>query len=242
MKLLQKTRRLLALLLCCAVFALGAQEQPSWHFVQIPLAADEEFIREEIAQFMEDGYYPVGLEVQGGNTLSLLGQRLQQKLGKKQRESSAPRNFRLQQFSNFETLSAEFASLLSVGWEPAGLAFAGESMIGLFLAGSERLTAGKMLPVIGNTFLERQQSINRMVAEANAEGLEPFALSRLQGQLRIGFVTSHRWENPRGNYILDRYENDGISFVEGINARLAEGYQISGYHFHEGQIYIGFYQ
>ena len=236
MKPLPKTARLLSagLLLCCAVFTLGAQEleQPPWRFFQIPLAADEELIREKITQFMEDGYYPVGLEIQGGDVLSILSQR----------EDIPARNYRLQQFTDFEKLSADFAFLFSKGWVPAGAAFTGESMIGIFLAGSERLTAWKMLPVSGNTFLERQQNINRMVADARNEGLEPFALSRLGGQLMLGFVTSHRWENPRGNYLLDRYENDGISFVEGINTRLAEGYQISGYHFHEGQIYIGFYQ
>ena len=223
-------------LLLCYVLCVGsllAQEESDWKFIQIPLDAEESLIEETMSSFMESGYYPVGLEVLGGDTISVLGQRRVHSL----------QNYVLYFFDEIETLPESFAVFLDAGWSPAGAAFHGEGLLALFVESTDRLRAWKILPVEGTTLPERQRSINRMVAAARLEGLEPFALTRWNTDLMIGFVTTHSpdWTNTGGNYLLETYPNDGESFVEGINKRLAEGYRLCGYHFHDGTIYIGFF-
>jgi hypothetical protein len=58
----------------------------------------------------------------------------------------------------------------------------------------------------------------------------------------IAFTSPHRSSHAglEGNYRIEAYPNDGNSFVLGINERRAEGYHIAGYHFSDGQVYIGY--
>ena len=206
-------------------------ESPTWRVIQLPLD-DEKIMGVKIGLFMEEGFYPVGLEVQGEDTIAVFGER----------RSFSPGRYYLQYFKDIETLPADFAAFLDAGWSPAGATFFREGFLALFIESDARLRAWRMLPVEGRGPLEQQGSINRLVASALEDGLEPFALSRWQEDLMIGFVTAHRFVSPTGSYIIENYPNDGVSLVEGINGRLAEGYGISGYHFHEKQLYIGFFK
>lgn len=224
---------LYCLCLCVLPALLVAQdgEDPPWKIVRLALN-DEEAMGSGIRSFMEEGYYPVGLEIERGERVTILGEK----------RSFFPRRFYLQYFEGFETLPADFAVFLDAGWSPAAADFLGEGLLVLFIESDERLRAWQMLPVEETDPAEQQESINNLVATALEEGLEPFALSRWQEDIMIGFVTVHRFRSPLGSYLMETYPNDGISIVDGIAERLAEGYRISGYHFHEGQIHIGFFR
>lgn len=217
------------------ITSLTAQADPAqnsqWKVVLYPLSNQDD-MQQGIADMIKEGYFPVGIDVLGGNALSVMYERI----------LSTSKEFYLQYFDDVNNLSKDFAVFLQEGWAPSDVAFFGNGMFALFMKTGAHMSGWRLMSVDGDTEAERAANINKLVQDAANAGYIPFGLTRYEGKLMIGFTSPSRstHANLQGDYAIEAYPNDGQSFVLGINSRLADGYHITGYNFNNGEIFIGY--
>ncbi len=211
------TALILAALIFTAPAALAQQdgdqsdrrerEQPAWAFAEHSFT--DESLRQEISQFLQSGYVPVGMESEPDGTVRIL-----YALNTWFEFS----NWAIQEFTNLDNLNAEMTTVLQEGWLPMAMSATDDGLQVLFIETDVELDAWQ----IATGPLSVDSALATLESWRN-DGYTPWALT-LTPDDEVWYLFLETDAVPNRAVLFNGFENSQAAITEGINSDIEEAW------------------
>jgi len=211
------TALILAALIFTAPAALAQQdgdqsdrrerEQPAWAFAEHSFT--DESLRQEISQFLQSGYVPVGMESEPDGTVRIL-----YALNTWFEFS----NWAIQEFTNLDNLNAEMTTVLQEGWLPMAMSATDDGLQVLFIETDVELDAWQ----IATGPLSVDSALATLESWRN-DGYTPWALT-LTPDDEVWYLFLETDAVPNRAVLFNGFENSQAAITDGINSDIEEAW------------------
>ena len=183
------------------------REQPAWAFAEHSFT--DESLRQEISQFLQSGYVPVGMESEPDGTLRVL-----YALNTWFEFS----NWAIQEFTNLDNLNAEMTTVLQEGWLPMAMSATDDGLQVLFIETDVELDAWQ----IATGPLSVDSALATLESWRN-DGYTPWALT-LTPDDEVWYLFLQTDAVPNRAVLFNGFENSQAAITDGINSDIEEAW------------------
>ena len=183
------------------------REQPAWAFAEHSFT--DESLRQEISQFLQSGYVPVGMESEPDGTLRVL-----YALNTWFEFS----NWAIQEFTNLDNLNAEMTTVLQEGWLPMAMSATDDGLQVLFIETDVQLDAWQ----IATGPLSVDSALATLESWRN-DGYTPWALT-LTPDDEVWYLFLETDAVPNRAVLFNGFENSQAAITDGINSDIEEAW------------------
>ena len=176
------------------------REQPAWAFAEHSFTNEK--LKSEIAQFLSNGYVPVGMDVTPDGTLSILYAL---------NTWFEYNNWAIQEFTNLNNLTAELSTVMNEGWVPMAISATDDSLHVLLL--ETELDIEEWQIAVGP--LSTESALATLDGWKN-DGYTPWALT-LTPDDEIWYLFLKQSTIPTDAVLFNGFENNQQAITNGLN-------------------------